>query len=55
MRWTGHVAHMEEMRNGYKFLVGKPERQELPQDLVVIQRVHTGLLWLRSGTDCGLL
>jgi hypothetical protein len=25
MRWAGHVAHMGEMRNGYKDLVGKPE------------------------------
>jgi hypothetical protein len=23
MRWVGHVAHMEEMRNEYKILVGK--------------------------------
>jgi len=25
MRWTRHVAHMGEMRNAYKILVGKPE------------------------------
>jgi hypothetical protein len=25
MRWVGHVACMEEMRNKYKILVGKPE------------------------------
>jgi len=25
MRWVEHVAHMEEMRNVYKILVGKPE------------------------------
>jgi hypothetical protein len=25
MRWAGHVARMEEMRNGHKILVGKPE------------------------------
>jgi len=25
MRWVGHVAHMEEMRNEYIILVGKPE------------------------------
>jgi hypothetical protein len=25
MRWAGHVAWMEEMRNVYKILVTKPE------------------------------
>jgi hypothetical protein len=25
MRWVGHVVHMEEMRNAYKILVGKPD------------------------------
>jgi hypothetical protein len=25
MRWTGHVAGMEERRNAYRLLVGKPE------------------------------
>jgi hypothetical protein len=25
MRWTGHVAHIEEMRNAYNILVGKHE------------------------------
>jgi len=25
MRWVGHVAHMVEMKNAYKILVGKPE------------------------------
>jgi hypothetical protein len=25
MRWVAHVARMEEKRNGYKLLVGKPE------------------------------
>jgi hypothetical protein len=25
MRWTGHVARMEERRNEYRILVGKPE------------------------------
>jgi hypothetical protein len=23
MRWEGYVAHMEEMRNAYRILVGK--------------------------------
>jgi hypothetical protein len=25
MRWTGHVARMEEKRNAYRILVGNPE------------------------------
>jgi hypothetical protein len=25
MRWAGHVARMEETRNTYRILVGKPE------------------------------
>jgi hypothetical protein len=25
MRWVGHVAGMEEKRNAYRLLVGKPE------------------------------
>jgi hypothetical protein len=25
MRWVGHVAHMMEIRNAYKILVGNPE------------------------------
>jgi hypothetical protein len=25
MRWAGHIAHMGEMKDGYKVLVGKSE------------------------------
>jgi len=25
MRWSGHVARVEEMRNAYNILVGNPE------------------------------
>jgi hypothetical protein len=25
MRWAGHVARMEEKRNAYRILMGKPE------------------------------
>jgi hypothetical protein len=25
MRWAGHVTRMEEKRNAYRLLVGKPE------------------------------
>jgi hypothetical protein len=27
MRWAGHVAQVEEKRNAYRILVGKPERK----------------------------
>jgi hypothetical protein len=27
MRWAGHVARMEEERNAYRILVGKPEEK----------------------------
>ena len=26
LRWAAHVAHMEQFRNAYRALVGKPER-----------------------------
>jgi hypothetical protein len=29
VRWAKRVAHMEEMRNAYKILVGKPERKRI--------------------------
>jgi hypothetical protein len=25
LRWTGHVAHVEEMKNALKILIAKPE------------------------------
>jgi hypothetical protein len=31
MRWAGHVAHMEEKKNAYRILVGKPERKRESQ------------------------
>jgi hypothetical protein len=27
MMWEGHVACMGEIRNGYKILIGKPEKK----------------------------
>jgi hypothetical protein len=27
MRWAGHVARIEEKRNAYRILVGKPEEK----------------------------
>jgi hypothetical protein len=29
MRWTGHVARIEAMRNAYKILTGKSESKRL--------------------------
>ena len=29
LRWAGHVARMEQFRNAYRVLVGKPERKRL--------------------------
>jgi hypothetical protein len=29
MRWSGHVTRMEEKRNAYRILVGKPEGRRL--------------------------
>ena len=28
LRWTGHVAHMEQSKNAYRVLVGKLEGEE---------------------------
>jgi hypothetical protein len=35
MRWVGNVARMEEPRNAYSILVGKPERRGHLEDLCV--------------------
>jgi hypothetical protein len=35
MRCTRHVARMQEMRNAYKMLVGKPEGRKPLEDLGV--------------------
>jgi hypothetical protein len=32
MRWAGHVARMEEKRNAYRILVGKPEGKRPLED-----------------------
>jgi hypothetical protein len=63
VRWAGHVVQMEEKRNVYRLLVGKPEgksplgrprcRQE---DNIKMDLVEKGLgeldwtVWLRIGT-----
>jgi hypothetical protein len=51
MRWVGHVAHMEEMRNDYKILVEKVEgdlvdcRRILKMDLKEIR--FEGVNWIQ--------
>jgi hypothetical protein len=68
MRRARHVARMEERRGAYRILVGRPEgRRPLGRPRLRwedniktdIQEVGwgawTGLIWLRIGTDGGLL
>jgi hypothetical protein len=33
MGWTGHIAHMKEIKNTYKISVGKPEMCLIFEDL----------------------
>jgi hypothetical protein len=56
MRWVGHVASMEEMRNAYIIFVGKHEsgilRRTLEHNIRTILRkqvgnVLIGNMWLR--------
>jgi len=39
MRRVGHVAHMGDMLNGYKMLVGKPEDREHSEYLDIDGRI----------------
>jgi hypothetical protein len=67
MRWAGHVTRMEEMRNVYKLLVGKPEGKRslgrprrrwtdnIKMKLLEIGVLWTGLVWPRIGTGGELL
>jgi len=66
MRWAGHVVHIGEMKNLYRFLLGKPEgrrplgrprhrwldniRMDLPN-----VGIRTGLGWPRIETGGGRL
>jgi hypothetical protein len=57
MRWAGHVARMEEGRNVYRVLVGKPKGKrslERPRRRLVGE-VWSGFTWLRIGIVGGLL
>jgi hypothetical protein len=67
-RWAGHVAIMRERRDAYRILVGKPEgrrplgrlRRRWEDNIKIALRkvgwgAWTGSIWLRMGTDGGLL
>jgi hypothetical protein len=41
VRWTEHVARMEEMRNIYKMLVGKPESSMSLRNVGILPQHHT--------------
>jgi hypothetical protein len=63
MRWAGHVARMDEGRNVYRVLVGKPERKKdhLKEQGIDgrmgskwtlgrwVEGVWSGFTWLRIG------
>jgi hypothetical protein len=69
LRWAGHVARMGEWRGAYRALVGKPEgrrplgrprrrgEDNIKMDLREVGwgGAWTGSIWLRIGTDGGLL
>jgi hypothetical protein len=68
MRWAGHVAHMGEMRNSNKILVGRPDEnkplrrtrhrceKDIKTDLQEIGLgVWVGFISLRIGTSGRLL
>jgi hypothetical protein len=55
LRWAGHVARMDEKRNAYRILVGKPERMRpLGRrkywwvDNIKIDLRENGMIWTRS-------
>jgi len=64
---VGHVAHMGEMRNAYKTLVGKSEgktllgrpRHKWEDNRIILgkigRKVWSGCIWLRIGTGGSLL
>jgi len=63
MRWTGHVAHMGNRRIAYSILVGRYEgKRSLGRPRCIWEanikmdfQEWDGLIWLRNGTDGGLL
>jgi hypothetical protein len=68
MRWAGHEAHTDEMRNEYRILVRKPEGKRSVirpnsrwEDNIRMDLREIGwecvdrCIWLRIGTSGGLL
>jgi hypothetical protein len=68
LRWAGHVARMGKRKGACRALVGKPEgrrplgrpRRRWEDNIKMDLRevgwgAYTGLIWLRVGTDGGLL
>jgi hypothetical protein len=67
MSWAGHIARVEERRGGYRVLVkkseekrprGRPRRRwenNIEKDPGSGVWVWTGLIWLMTRTDSGLL
>jgi hypothetical protein len=57
MRWAGHVEHMGEMRNAYKFWMESLEGKVNFEGLGIDERIlaKLGLIWLGVGTGGGLL
>lgn len=58
IRWTGHVAYVWDMRNVYKVLVGKPERDRPLgrlwhgwEDNIKIDLKETGSSWIHLARD----
>jgi hypothetical protein len=62
MRWVGHIAHLGDMINVYKILVGKPVGVH-SEDLgiggkVILEWILVklgGKVWFRTGTSARLL
>jgi len=63
VRWAGHVAYFEDVRNAYRSLVGKPEGKRSLRELGIdrwtrlkwIVRLCTGFSLFRTGTSGWLL
>jgi hypothetical protein len=55
MRWAGHVAYMEEMKNAYSISFGKPQgkrpRPRWEENIKMDGKDWTGCIWLRIGTS----
>ena len=43
MIWVGHVAHMREIRDGYRVLVGKPNGKRLLERPRRSRKINTDL------------